>query len=118
MEGAYVGYLVEDRDVQTIQNNFRMDGFYGLNVTAMGHLMVLLWSDKIGVVKKVVETVGLWCSLFEKVIPWSSEVVSNQRAAWLRCSLTCLGDGSLSCFSFQVWKIYRGGRYNVEFQKM
>jgi hypothetical protein len=85
LEGAYVGYLVEDRDIQTIQNNFRMDGYNGLNVTAMGHLMVLLWSDRVGEVKEVVETVGGWCSLFEKIVPWSPELVSNQRVAWLRC---------------------------------
>jgi hypothetical protein len=85
LEGAYVGYLVEDRNIQTIQNNFRMDGFYGLNVTAMGHRMVLLWSDIGGEVKKVIENVGWWCSLFEKVIPWSPELVSNQRVVWLRC---------------------------------
>jgi hypothetical protein len=58
LEGAYVGYLVEDRDIQAIQNNLRMDGYNGLNVTAMGHLMVLLWSDRVGEVKEVVETVG------------------------------------------------------------
>jgi hypothetical protein len=47
--------------------------------------MVLLWSDRVGEVKEVVETVGGWCSLFEKVLPWSPELVTKHRAAWLRC---------------------------------
>jgi hypothetical protein len=85
LEGAYVGYLVEERDVQTIQNNFRMDGFHGLNVCTMGFMTVLIWSNKVEEVKEVVETVGWWCSLFEKVVPWSPELVSNKRVAWLRC---------------------------------
>jgi hypothetical protein len=85
LEGAYVGYLVENRDIHSIQNNLRMDGYNGVNVTAMGHLMVLMWSERVGEVKEVVETVGWWCSLFEKVIPWSPELVSNQRVAWLSC---------------------------------
>jgi hypothetical protein len=36
-------------------------------------------------VKEMVETVGWWGSLFEKVVPWSPELVSNKRVAWLRC---------------------------------
>ncbi|PNX60235.1 hypothetical protein L195_g051821, partial [Trifolium pratense] len=45
LEGAFVGYLVEDKDVQSIQNNFRMGGFHNLRVTNMGFRQVLMWSD-------------------------------------------------------------------------
>jgi hypothetical protein len=58
LEGAYVGYLVEDSDALSIQNNFRMDGFQDLSVCVMGFRMVLLWSNKAEEVKEVVETVG------------------------------------------------------------
>ncbi|MCI62822.1 hypothetical protein A2U01_0084079, partial [Trifolium medium] len=56
-----------------------MGGFHNLRVTTMGFRQVLLWSDKLHEVKEVVETVGWWCSLFEKVVPWSPDLVSNHR---------------------------------------
>ncbi|MCI11733.1 RNA-binding protein 25-like, partial [Trifolium medium] len=85
LEGAYVGYLVEEKDVVSIQNNLRMDGFHCIKVSAMGYLTILLWSEQANEVKEMVETVGWWCSLFEKVVPWSPELVTNHREAWLRC---------------------------------
>jgi hypothetical protein len=85
LEGAYVGYLVEDRDVQAIQNNFCMDGFHGIQVCEMGYRKILLWSNKREEVKEVIETVGWWCSMFEKVVPWSPALVTSERAIWLRC---------------------------------
>jgi hypothetical protein len=83
--GAYVGFLTDDKDPLTLQNNFRMEGRFTFKVSALGFRKVLLWSDKVGEVKEVVETVGWWCSLFEKVVPWAPELVSNQRVTWLRC---------------------------------
>ncbi|MCI27514.1 DUF4283 domain protein, partial [Trifolium medium] len=83
--GAYVGYLVEDKDPLSIQNNFRLGGFPNLKVCPLGFMKVLLWSDKVGEVKEVVEAVGWWCSLFDKVVPWSPDLVINQRVTWLRC---------------------------------
>ncbi|GAU21269.1 hypothetical protein TSUD_286790 [Trifolium subterraneum] len=53
MEDAYVGYLVEDKQTQTIQNNFRIGGFQSLKVTTMGHKQVLVWSDKVHEVKEL-----------------------------------------------------------------
>ncbi|MCH83913.1 RNA recognition motif, partial [Trifolium medium] len=85
LKGAYVGYLVEEKDVQSIQNNLRMSGFHSLRVTAMGHKQILLWSDKADEVKEVVESVGWWCSLFESVVPWSPELITSHRVTWLRC---------------------------------
>ncbi|MCI09501.1 RNA recognition motif, partial [Trifolium medium] len=67
LEGAYVGYLVEDKDAHSLQNNFRMSGFHNLRVCVLGHMAVLFWSDKVDEVKEMVETVGWWCSLFEKL---------------------------------------------------
>ncbi|GAU41797.1 hypothetical protein TSUD_379350 [Trifolium subterraneum] len=83
--GAYVGYLIEDKDPHTIQNNFRMGGLSTFKVNAFGFMKVLLWSDKVGEVKEVVESVGWWCSLFSRVVPWSSNLVTNHRVTWLRC---------------------------------
>jgi hypothetical protein len=85
LEGACVGYLIEKKDAQTIQNDFNMNGFQGLKVCAFGHLQILLWSEKIGEVEEVMSTVGWWCSMFEKLVPWSPELVVNSRVAWLRC---------------------------------
>jgi RNA recognition motif-containing protein len=58
LEGAYVGYLSEDKDTHTLQNQFRMNGFHNLKVCRLGFAKILLWSDKAGEVKEVVETVG------------------------------------------------------------
>ncbi|GAU32573.1 hypothetical protein TSUD_218320 [Trifolium subterraneum] len=85
LKGAYVGYLVEEKDVQSIQNNFRMSGFHSLRVIVMGYKQILLWSDKADEVKEVVETVGWWCSLFERVVPWSQELITSHRVIWLSC---------------------------------
>jgi hypothetical protein len=85
LEGAFVGFLVEDKEASLLQNNFRMNGFQSLRVTKMGYSQVLLWSDKRDEVKEVVGTVGWWCSLFERVVPWLPELVSNTRVSWLRC---------------------------------
>ncbi|GAU40168.1 hypothetical protein TSUD_292720 [Trifolium subterraneum] len=84
LSGAYVGYLVDDKEAITIQNQFRMDGLQYLKVCVLGFMKILLWSDKVGEVKEVVESVGWWCSLFEKVVPWSPALVSNQRVTWIR----------------------------------
>jgi hypothetical protein len=83
--GAYVGYLSKDTEAQTIQNQFRMDGFHNLKICSLGFMKILLWSDKVGEVKEVVESMGWWCSLFERVVPWSPLLVSNHRATWIRC---------------------------------
>jgi RNA recognition motif-containing protein len=85
LEGACVGYLIEEKDVQAIQYDFNMNGFENLKVCSLGHLQVLLWSEKPGEVKEVIGTVGWWCSLFEKMVPWSPELVSSSRVTWLRC---------------------------------
>jgi hypothetical protein len=85
LEGAYVGYLVEEREAQSIQNNFRMAGFQNLRVTALGYRQILLWSESVDEVKMIVESAGWWCALFESVVPWSPELISNHRVTWLRC---------------------------------
>jgi hypothetical protein len=51
----------------------------------MGYRKILLWSEKKDEVKEMFETVGWLCSLFEKVVPWSPELISNDRVTWLRC---------------------------------
>ncbi|MCH90768.1 DUF4283 domain protein, partial [Trifolium medium] len=83
--GAYVGYLSVDKDPITFQNQLRMEGFVSIKVCALGYLKILLWSDKVGEAKEVVESVGWWCSMFERVVPWSPDLISNQRVAWLKC---------------------------------
>ncbi|GAU19605.1 hypothetical protein TSUD_383000 [Trifolium subterraneum] len=69
--GAYVGYLVDDKEAISIQNQFHMDGFQNLKICALRYRMILPWSDKVGEVKELMESVGWWCSLFERVVPWS-----------------------------------------------
>jgi hypothetical protein len=83
--GAYVGFLTEDKDPNILQDNFRMEGRTGFKVSALGFRKVLLWSDKAEEVKEVVESMGWWWSLFERMIPWSPELISNDRVTWLRC---------------------------------
>jgi hypothetical protein len=85
LDGAYVGYLSEDKDTQTLQHQFRMNGFHNLKVCSLGFAKILLWSDKVGEVKEVVESVGWWCSMFERLVPWSPLLTSNNRATWIRC---------------------------------
>jgi hypothetical protein len=85
LEGAYVGYLAEDKEAHILQNQFRMNGFHNLKVSSLGFAKILLWSDKVGEVKEVVETVGWWCSLFERLVPWSPLLTSNNRATWIKC---------------------------------
>jgi hypothetical protein len=85
LAGAYVGFLVEDKDPLSIQNSFRMDGFKQLKVCALGYQKIHLWSETAGEVKEVVEKVGWWCYLFEKVVPWTPELVTDERVTWLRC---------------------------------
>jgi hypothetical protein len=62
-----------------------MEGRTSFKVSALGFRKVLLWSDKAGEVKEVVESMGWWWSLFERMIPWSPELISNDRVTWLRC---------------------------------
>jgi RNA recognition motif-containing protein len=85
LEGACVGFLTEEKDPQAIQYDFNMNGFQNLKVCSLGHLQILLWSEKTGEVEEVMGTVGWWCSLFEKLVPWSPELVTNSRVTWLRC---------------------------------
>ncbi|MCI43571.1 hypothetical protein A2U01_0064808, partial [Trifolium medium] len=62
-----------------------MSGFHNIRVSMMGDMTVLLCSDKADEVKEVVQTKCWWCSLFEKVVPWSPELITNHRVTWLRC---------------------------------
>ncbi|GAU43006.1 hypothetical protein TSUD_187270 [Trifolium subterraneum] len=105
--GAYVGYLVEDKVASIIQNQFRMDGFQNLKVCALGFRKILLWSDKVGEVKEVVETVGWWCSLFERIVPWSPSLVSTQRVTWIRCLGVPLHAWGLDLFRAVAFKFGR-----------
>jgi hypothetical protein len=109
LEGAYVGFLVDDREVQSLQNNLRMEGYQSVRVNVLGYRKILLWSDKAGEVKELLETVGWWCSLFEKVVSWSPELVANDRVTLLRCSTACMGDRFIPSIGLQVWSVYRSG---------
>jgi hypothetical protein len=46
--GAYLGYLAKDTESQTIQNQFRMDGFHNLKICSLGFMKILPWSDTVG----------------------------------------------------------------------
>jgi RNA recognition motif-containing protein len=109
LEGAYVGFLVDDREVQSLQNNLRMEGYQSVRVNVLRYRKILLWSDKAGEVKELLETVGWWCSLFEKVVSWSPELVANDRVTLLRCSTACMGDRFIPSIGLQVWSVYRSG---------
>ncbi|GAU46193.1 hypothetical protein TSUD_93800 [Trifolium subterraneum] len=77
----------QDKEAISIQNQFRMNSFLNMNINAMGFMKVLLWSDKVGEVKELMESVGWWCSLFEKVVPWSPNLVYNQRVLRQRSNI-------------------------------
>ncbi|GAU38294.1 hypothetical protein TSUD_157790 [Trifolium subterraneum] len=120
LEGAYVGYLVEDKDVQIIQNNFTMGGFQNLNVSAMGFRMVLLWSKKKEEVKEVVETVGWWCTLFERLIPWSPSLVTNHRTTWIRCfgvPTHAWGNDIFRAVAFKFGRFIEVDEYTKQFKR-
>jgi hypothetical protein len=85
LKGAYVGFLVEHKDYSEIQRNFTLDGYHNITVSPLGHLMVLLSSTVAGEVKEVVQTVGWWCTWFDRFEEWSPDLVSSQRTTWLKC---------------------------------
>jgi hypothetical protein len=47
LRGAYVGYLAEDKEVKTIQNQFRMDGFQKMKICSLRFRKILLWSEMV-----------------------------------------------------------------------
>jgi hypothetical protein len=85
LKGSFVGVLAEDRDHQSIQRNFTMDGYQNIVVTPLGHLKVLLSSQVEGEVHELVNTVGWWCTWFERFDEWSPCCTSNYRVTWLNC---------------------------------
>jgi hypothetical protein len=85
LNGAYVGFLAEAFEVQTIQHNFLMDGYHSLKVILLGHRKVLLTSTAVGEVEELVGSVWWWSTWFDRFELWSPESVSSQRYTWLRC---------------------------------
>jgi RNA recognition motif-containing protein len=47
LRGAYVGYLAEDKEAKTIQNQFRMDGFQKMKICSLRFRKILLWSEMV-----------------------------------------------------------------------
>jgi hypothetical protein len=85
LKGSYVGLLTENKDHQSIQRSFIMDGYQHIRVKALGHMKVLISSSVEGEVKEIANSVGWWCTVFEKFEEWSPSWVSNQRVVWLNC---------------------------------
>jgi hypothetical protein len=48
-------------------------------------MKVLISSSVEGEVKEIANSVGWWCTVFEKFEEWSPSWVSNQRVVWLNC---------------------------------
>jgi hypothetical protein len=104
LQGAYVGFLAESHELQTIQNNFLMDGYHNLKVIWLGYRKVLLISTVVGEVAELVGSVGWWCTWFERFEAWSPDMVSNQRSIWLRCfgiPLHAWGEGLFRTIGFK-----------------
>ncbi|MCI15365.1 hypothetical protein A2U01_0036503, partial [Trifolium medium] len=116
--GAYVGYLIDDKEASTIQNQFWMNGFQSFKICTLGYRKILLWSDRVGEVKEVMESVGWWCSLFEKIVPWSPSLVSNQRVTWICCYGVPLHTWGLDLFRAMAFKFGRFIEVDVQTKQM
>jgi hypothetical protein len=85
LKGSFVGVLSEHKNHQALQRNFIMGGYHKIKVKPLGHLKVLISSEVEGEVKEIVNSVGWWCTCFERFEEWSPKWVSNQRIVWLNC---------------------------------
>ncbi|GAU12981.1 hypothetical protein TSUD_191730 [Trifolium subterraneum] len=98
LRGAYVGFLLQNMEVNLLQQFFMMDGYHGIKVTTLGHSKVLLSSNNEGEIKELIGSVGWWCQCFERFVPWSSDSVSSQREVWLNCYGVPLSAWGMSLF--------------------
>ncbi|WJX64337.1 hypothetical protein P8452_49133 [Trifolium repens] len=85
LKGSFVGVLSEFRNHQAIQRDFVMGGYHMIKVKPLGHMKVLISSEVEGEVKEIVNSVGWWCTCFERFEEWSPNWVLNQRIVWLNC---------------------------------
>ncbi|GKU99298.1 hypothetical protein SLEP1_g12166 [Rubroshorea leprosula] len=86
LEGNYVGIVHYVEMVRNLQEKFYMEGYFSCQIRAMGGKMVLLTGQDKEEVKDLVEMATDWLrQWFEEVKPWSSQMTTNERFAWIRC---------------------------------
>ncbi|GKV42304.1 hypothetical protein SLEP1_g49718 [Rubroshorea leprosula] len=86
LEGCYVGTTHSVEMVRNLQEKFYMEGYFTCRVRAMGGKLVLMDCEDKEELKDLVESASEWLGQwFEKVCPWSPELVAKERFVWIRC---------------------------------
>ncbi|GKV02944.1 hypothetical protein SLEP1_g15318 [Rubroshorea leprosula] len=86
LEGCYVGTTHSVEMVRNLQEKFYMEGYFNYRVRAMGGRLVLMDCEDREELKDLVESASEWLGQwFEKVCPWSPELIAKERFVWIRC---------------------------------
>ncbi|GKV48453.1 hypothetical protein SLEP1_g55266 [Rubroshorea leprosula] len=86
LEGCYVGTTHSVEMVRNLQEKFYMEGYFSCRIRAMGGRLVLMDCEDKDELKDLVESASEWLGQwFEKVCPWTPDLVAEERFVWIKC---------------------------------
>ncbi|GKV25593.1 hypothetical protein SLEP1_g35004 [Rubroshorea leprosula] len=86
LEGCYVGTTHSVEMVRNLQEKFYMEGYFSCRIRAMGGRLVLMDCEDKDELKDLVESASEWLGQwFEKVCPWTPNLVAEERFVWIKC---------------------------------
>ncbi|GAU33402.1 hypothetical protein TSUD_20950 [Trifolium subterraneum] len=85
LQKAFVGVVKHSGMSYNIQEEFHMQGYFGVKATPLGANLVLLEDKEDGEIKALMEDACGWLEQwFKDIRPWSPREVDNDRLVWFR----------------------------------
>ncbi|GAU48536.1 hypothetical protein TSUD_282880 [Trifolium subterraneum] len=82
---AFVGVVVHPGMTYRIQDEFHMQGYFGVKITPLGANLALLQDQEEGEIQALMEEARGWLDQwFKEIRPWTPGEVDNDRLVWLR----------------------------------
>ncbi|XP_057426433.1 uncharacterized protein LOC130719847 [Lotus japonicus] len=103
LENSWVGKLKDLESLNTIQDNFFLEGDKAVKVRYLGDYLVLLTDDDDEALKEVLKDKEGWIGdMFEELNPWSPHIYSDFRISRVRCTGIPLHFWNMECFNLLV----------------
>jgi hypothetical protein len=85
LKKAFVGEVKQPGMSYNIQNEFHMQGYFGVKVTPLGSRLTLLEEQEEGELQALMKDAKEWLEdWFQDIRPWSSKEIDSDRIVWLR----------------------------------
>jgi hypothetical protein len=85
LKKAFVGEVKQPGMTYNVQNEFHMQGYFGVKVTPLGSTLTLLEEQEEGEVQALMVDAKEWLDQwFQEIHPWSPKEIDRDRIVWLR----------------------------------